>query len=315
MSLLLRASAETRLAKKEWAEPKTEWLPLGRGVFGLYALQPGALRDCADVLKTESGASQTEINPVSCTFSFHFFDGRPHSVGGAPWKLLAELRDTVEAADENDAAHLHRTDARPLKILIATYKATSLVWQKLMVMAFARAVSEGAVKMYARLQSVSAPLTQLPPDVWPYLIVADWQHGVADAPDGSRYWSVHVEICAETVGRWLIGGPQRAHPDLDEMHQKVLSQVERQNSLPALKKAPTSAIHEAIRQAYSDAEIAGRKPPNIKELPDAVLPLLRAKGYRASGKRIMKLGRDPEHSRRRRPPGKTLRSERGIPPN
>ena len=314
MSPLLRASAETHLAKREWSEPKTEWLPLGRGVFALYSLQPGALRDCADVLKAESGASQADINPFSCTFSFHFFDGHPHSVGGTPWKLLSEFRYAVEAADEAVTLQPDRTDSRPLKILIAAYKATALVWQKLMVVAFGRAVSEGAVKMYARLQSVSAPLKQLPPDVWPYLVVTDWQRGVADAPDRSRYWSIHVEISAETVGRWIIGGPQRAHLDLDDMHQIVLSQVQRHDSAVALRKAPSSAIHEAIRVAYSNAETAGRKPPNIKELPAAVLPLLQAKGYHASGRRIMDLGRTPEHLSKRRAPGKTLRSEQRIPP-
>ena len=300
------------MAKKEWSQPKTEWLPLGRGVFALYALQPGALRDCADVLKTESGASQAEINPFSCTFSFHFFDGHPHSVGGTPWKLLAELRYAVEAVDEGGATQLHKTDSRPLKFLIATYKATSLVWQKLMVVAFGRAVSEGAMKVYARLQSVTAPLKQLPPDVWPYLVVTDWQSGVADAPDSCRYWSIHVEISAETVGRWIIGGPQRAQLDLDDMHQRVWSQVQRQDSALALMQAPAAAIHEAIRTAYSNAAIAGHKPPNIKELPAVVLPLLQAKGYHASGRRIMDLGSSPEHSSKRRAPGKTLRSERGF---
>jgi hypothetical protein len=262
--------------------------------------------------QNRSGASQAEINPFSCKFSFHFFDGHPHSVGGTPWKLLAEFSYAAETADEGGAHQLHKTDSRPLKILAASYKATALVWQRLMVVAFGRAVSEGAVKLYARLQSVSAPLTQLPPDVWPYLVVSDWQHGVADAPDSSRYWSIHVEISAETVGRWIIGGPQRAQLDLDQMHQIVLSEVQRQDSALTLKQAPALAIHEAIRTAYSDAEIAGRKPPNIKELPAAVLPLLQAKGYHASGRRIMDLGRTPEHLSKRGAPGKTLRSERGI---
>ena len=35
------------------------------------------------------------------------------------------------------------------------------------------------------------------------------------------------------------------------------------------------------------------KQPNIKELPAAVQPLLRQKGFRASGRRIQQLGEAP----------------------
>jgi hypothetical protein len=77
-----------------------------------------------------------------------------------------------------------------------------------------------------------------------------------------------------------------------------------------LKPAPDRIIIEAIRCVYDAAEAAGTKPPNIKELPAAVQPLLQQKGFFASKRRIMQLGEAEEFQRRRRRPGKTVASER-----
>jgi len=77
-----------------------------------------------------------------------------------------------------------------------------------------------------------------------------------------------------------------------------------------LKPAPDAIINQAIRGAYDAAEEAGTKPPNIKELPKAAQPFLRKKGLSASGRHIQKLGDDKEFKSRRRPPGRTVASER-----
>jgi hypothetical protein len=77
-----------------------------------------------------------------------------------------------------------------------------------------------------------------------------------------------------------------------------------------LKPAPDPIVIEAIRGAYDAAEKAGTKPPNIKELPAAVQPLLQQKGFSTSGRHIMRLGDAEEFERRRRRPGKTVASER-----
>jgi hypothetical protein len=77
-----------------------------------------------------------------------------------------------------------------------------------------------------------------------------------------------------------------------------------------LNPAPPGIVIEAIRGAYDAAEAAGTKPPNIRELPAAVHPLLEQKGLRASGQHIQELGEAPEFKSRRRPPGKTVVSER-----
>jgi hypothetical protein len=80
----------------------------------------------------------------------------------------------------------------------AVREATGLVWRHFMLRAFDRAVSTGAIVLYARRQSVSADFEQLPADVWPLLQVVDWQNGAAVAPDSTTYWSIHVQ--PSTVG-------------------------------------------------------------------------------------------------------------------
>jgi hypothetical protein len=71
-----------------------------------------------------------------------------------------------------------------------------------------------------------------------------------------------------------------------------------------LKRAPERIIIEAIGCAYDAAEAAGTKPPNIKELPAAVQPLLQEKGFHSSGRHIMQLGDREEFKRRRPLPGR-----------
>jgi hypothetical protein len=51
-----------------------------------------------------------------------------------------------------------------------------------------------------------------------------------------------------------------------------------------LKQAPRATVKEAIKAAYDVADAAGGEPPNIKELPAAVQPLLEQRGYGASAR-------------------------------
>jgi hypothetical protein len=46
---------------------------------------------------------------------------------------------------------------------------------------------------------VSARFKRLPADVWPVLQVLDWQNGVAVAPEGTAYWSIHVQAAAAVI--------------------------------------------------------------------------------------------------------------------
>jgi hypothetical protein len=78
---------------------------------------------------------------------------------------------------------------------------------------------------------------------------------------------------------------------------------------PDLKAAPKGDIRVAIRTVYDDSQAKGGKPPNIGELSAPVQNLLKKDGYYASVRHIKDIGEEQEFKRRRRRPGKTLRSE------
>ena len=77
-----------------------------------------------------------------------------------------------------------------------------------------------------------------------------------------------------------------------------------------LKPASTAMINEEIRSEYAAANAAGRKPPNIKEVQAPVQLRLEQKGFFASKRRIEHLAKAEEFKKLRRPPGKTVKSER-----
>jgi hypothetical protein len=74
-----------------------------------------------------------------------------------------------------------------------------------------------------------------------------------------------------------------------------------------LRNAPATEIRNAIRAKYDEATVAGRKAPNIKEVPPLVQAQLRAKGFHASQREIAKIAE--AFKDRRRQPGRTLKSE------
>jgi hypothetical protein len=76
-----------------------------------------------------------------------------------------------------------------------------------------------------------------------------------------------------------------------------------------LPPAPNSMIDTAISDAYSEAERAGQKPPNLKEIVAPVQTKLLAQGHEASGRQIQKLAEAAKHKTRRRKVGPTIASE------
>jgi hypothetical protein len=66
-----------------------------------------------------------------------------------------------------------------------------------------------------------------------------------------------------------------------------------------LRHATDPRIHKAITAVYDEAETAGEKPPNIKEIADPVLKKLRADGYEASLTHVRLLADEERHARRR----------------
>ena len=188
MSQTLRAFAETRLSKKKtWAAPDVNWVPLRRAVFGCQLPGGGALlREWTEILKTKSGAQKTAINPTWSTFSFHYLE---EWLSGEPWQLLEGRADTFFCTLGMDNESFARSDRRRL----AVREATEWVYRQLMLPAFNHAVSIGAAVLYGRPKTLSAYFEQLPANVWPRLKVVNWQEGVAVAPNGSAYMSIHVQ--------------------------------------------------------------------------------------------------------------------------
>jgi hypothetical protein len=76
-----------------------------------------------------------------------------------------------------------------------------------------------------------------------------------------------------------------------------------------LAPAPSSMIDTAISDAYSEAERAGQKPPNLKEIVAPVQTKLLAQGHQASGRQIQKLAEAAKHKKRRRKVGPTIARE------
>jgi hypothetical protein len=75
-----------------------------------------------------------------------------------------------------------------------------------------------------------------------------------------------------------------------------------------LRPAPETEIQSAIGAEYEEAEKAGRKAPNIKEVPRLAQARLRAKGFYASQRKIARIAE--AFKDRRRQPGRTLKSEK-----
>jgi hypothetical protein len=87
---------------------------------------------------------------------------------------------------------------------------------------------------------------------------------------------------------------------LDLLNWLDQRQPERSQEKSVLKLAPASVIEDVITTVYDEAEV----PPNINQLPKAVIPRLNHLGFKASGKQIKELGRANKFAARRGPVGK-----------
>jgi hypothetical protein len=77
-------------------------------------------------------------------------------------------------------------------------------------------------------------------------------------------------------------------------------------SAQTLRKATDPEIHQAITGVYDKFEKAGRKPPNVKELPGEVKEELGATGREATINRIQVCADSDEHKKRRWKVGRTV---------
>jgi hypothetical protein len=169
------------------------------------AAAPFSRRQLTRMLKDRSGAHSAEIDPNTSTFLFHFrsVSGSGASLlGVSPWELERKKGDRrpepqldaealynkeglVRISDEEAALHEKQDQS--------ARKAAGLVFRQFIVRSFDRAISTKSVVIYAQAGDLSAPFKRLPAHVWPLLEVADWANGVAVAPDGTAYWSIHVQ--------------------------------------------------------------------------------------------------------------------------
>jgi hypothetical protein len=77
-----------------------------------------------------------------------------------------------------------------------------------------------------------------------------------------------------------------------------------------LQMASDRKIDDAISVEYDKAGQQCLKPPNVKEIVGLVRDRLEAEGYHASGRQIQTLAEAKKHKDRRRPPGRTVTSEK-----
>lgn len=76
----------------------------------------------------------------------------------------------------------------------------------------------------------------------------------------------------------------------------------------ATRHALDRDIHLMIAAVYDHANSSKMKPPNLKEIADPVIRLLRARGLAATKNQIAALAADERHRGRRLPPGPRVNS-------
>jgi hypothetical protein len=176
------------------------WLPLRRAVFEVGLENTHEDLNPITILKEKTGAERAEIDLTGPepTFDFVWIDG--HRLGGSPWAILAEpIADPVRPGEvpANMKAATAREKAVSAARCQAVRAATSLVWNQFLVRGFDGAISTGAVVLYGRPKTVTADFVQVPADVWTMLEVADWENGIAVAPDGTAYFSIHAVVAPD----------------------------------------------------------------------------------------------------------------------
>jgi hypothetical protein len=116
--------------------------------------------------------------------------------------------------------------------------------------------------------------------------------------DLTIFWD--VEISETDLCRWVA---EKRHRD----ETLARSEGKRRATSPAgnLKPATAPRIRSAIERVYDADDLAGRAPPNLKQLPKRVQPVLERDGYFASQNQIMKIG--DEFKSRRAPAGRPKR--------
>jgi hypothetical protein len=102
---------------------------------------------------------------------------------------------------------------------------------------------------------------------------------------------------------WLLPNPTLLKAEPTQAPSTELTSP----ALPSLSRASDERIHSAISAVYEAA--VGKKPPNIKELVPLVLQQLKSTRETATWQRIQDCASDERYKGKRRPLGRTLKSE------
>jgi hypothetical protein len=164
---------------------------------------PLSLHNLTLTLRDKARAHRAEIDLDRGHFRVFFAPptGGAAVMGFAPWYLTPLRPMEIDPQIEREALFnkvnglvtIGDEDAKQsARQYEAARGAASFVWNQLMLPDFARSVSAGRIKVYARAQSREAKFRQLPADIWSNLKVEDWQHGTACDPEGDRYYSIHA---------------------------------------------------------------------------------------------------------------------------
>jgi hypothetical protein len=106
---------------------------------------------------------------------------------------------------------------------------------------------------------------------------------------------------------WLVAEPIRVI-----RAPKYEASIAATASAPLLSRASEDRIHAAIDFVYASAM---GKPPNLKQLIPLVRTRLATTNHIAGWKKIEHCAKDPRHARKRRLPGRTLKSEQTRQPD
>ena len=107
----------------------------------------------------------------------------------------------------------------------------------------------------------------------------------------SKYWSVELDMSTlESYAR-------------NNMLPRSMRESSSGPKAEKLGSASEAQVRSAVRQVYESTRAAGSKPPNIKQLPSYVRPILHKQGVTASGVRIQAVGDQDEFKAFRLPSG------------
>jgi hypothetical protein len=165
---------------------------------------PPSVEKLIYLLQAKTQAREVVIDQNQGLFHFSFVSpgGGAIVACGTPWEILAKPNEPTRIDPRSEAEALFSKtglvrvsddEAAPAAGQFELVRqAAELAWRRYMLPTFDRAVLNGRIRIYARVQSVLAPFQELPRDLWPQLDVFDWGHGNACDAHGALYHSLHA---------------------------------------------------------------------------------------------------------------------------